>query len=170
MGFFDFLRGQPKSSNELDTISYEGLLDKAHQYLTEQQDICRDKYKISTYESWFYDQETGELIFSDAGVKKLIINYENVGSVSLKTNTWLWAWANENTLDKIKSEIGMVREYGEKRGFEKLLERKWPAEEVDGWEMTSISAYLMKAKGAYRVPSKDESLFVFMIFKEIEWA
>jgi hypothetical protein len=73
-------------------------------------------------------------------------------------------------LDKVKSEIGVVKDYGDRREFEKLMNSKWTAEEVDGWEMTSISAYLMKAKGAYRVKSSDDSLFVFMIFKEINWA
>jgi len=157
-------------TTELDTISYQDLLDKSFDYLTEQQDICKDEFKISTYKNWFYDQETGELTFSDDGVKKLIINYENVGTVSLKSNTWLWAWANNNTLDKVKSEIGVIKEYGDKREFEKLMTSKWPADEVDGWEMTSIAAYLMKAKGAYRVKSSDDSVFVYMLFKEINWA
>ena len=40
------------------------------------------------------------------------------------------------------------------------------AEEVDGWEMTAISAYLLKAKGAYRVPTG--KTFSFMLFMEIE--
>jgi hypothetical protein len=157
-------------TTELDTISYNDLLDKSYDYLTEQQDICRDKYKLSTYQNWFYDQETGELTFSDNGIKKLIIKYEDVGSVSLKSNTWLWSWANETTEDIVKSQIGLVKEFGEKRQFEKLTSKQWTAEEVDGWEMTSISAYLLKAKGAYRVKTNNDSLFQFMIFKEIIWA
>jgi hypothetical protein len=155
---------------ELDTISYQDLLDKSFDYLNVQQEICKEKYKISTYKNWFYDQETGELTFSDNGIKKLIIKYENVGTVSLKSNTWLWAWANNNTLDKVKSKIGIVKTYGSKREFEKLMTSKWAADEVDGWEMTSIAAYLMNAKGAYRVKSSDDSVFVFMIFKEVQWA
>lgn len=161
--------GNPMTT-ELDTISYQNLLDKSFDYLTKQQEMCKSEFKISTYKNWFYDQETGELTFSDDGIKKLVINYENVGTVSLKSNTWLWAWANNHTLDKVKSEIGIVKEYGDKREFEKLMTSKWPADEVDGWEMTSIAAYLMKAKGAYRVKSSDDSVFVFMLFKEINWA
>jgi hypothetical protein len=29
---------------------------------------------------------------------------------------------------------------------------------------------LMKAKGAYRVKSSDDSVFVYMLFKKINWA
>ncbi len=163
-------RKDKSMTTELDTISYQDLLNKSFEYLTEQQEICKDKYKLSTYQNWFYDQETGELTFSDNGIKKLIIKYEDVGSVSLKSNTWLWSWANETTEDLVKSKIGLVREFGERRQFEKLSSRKWTADEVDGWEMTSIAAYLLKAKGGYRVKTNNDSLFQYFIFKEINWA
>src|SRR5690606_36177256 len=123
------------------------------EYLNAQQDSCNVKYDIGSYQNWFYDQTTGELTFSDNGVKKLIIDYEEVGSVSLETNTWLWAWANPHLEERVKSEIGKIKEYGEKRNFEKLTNRKWTAEEVDGWKMTAIAAYILNAKGAYRVPA-----------------
>jgi hypothetical protein len=39
---------------------------------------------------------------------------------------------------------------------------------VDGWEMTSVAAFLLKAKGAYRSP--DERGFTFMILTDVRWA
>ncbi len=139
--------------DKLETISFEDLSSKAYDYLVEQQEICRSVYKIESYQSWFYDQLTGELTFSDAEVKKLIINFESVGSFSLKSNTWMWSWANKHTQEKVKSEIIKVKEFGEKRNFEKLFDPIWEAEEVDGWEMAGISAYILQAKGVYRAPS-----------------
>ncbi len=155
---------------ELDSISFDSLLVKSYDYLYAQQDSCEKIYGIGSFQNWYYDQFTGELSFSNDSVKKLIIDYEEVGSVSLKTNTWLWAWANPHLEEKVKGEIGKVKSYGESRGFKKLIDRKWTADEIDGWEMTAIAAYLLKAKGAYRVPSKDKKLFSFMIFKSIKWA
>jgi len=156
--------------SELDTINFADLSKKAYQYLNQQQDTCNSIYKINDYERWFYDQFTGELTFSDSGIKKVIIDYEEVGSISFKSNTWLWAWANPNLEEKVKSEIVKVRDYGIRRNFEKLTNGKWNADEYDGWEMTAIAAYLMKAKGAYRIPSSDSMLYSFMIYKNIRWA
>jgi hypothetical protein len=156
--------------SELDTISFDNLSKRSYEYLNLQQDTCKAVYKISDYENWYYDQITGELTFSDNGIKKLIIDYEEVGSLSFKSNTWLWAWANPHLEEKVKSKIGSVRDYGQKRGFERLTDSKWTADEYDGWEMTAIAAYLMKAKGAYRIPSSDSMLYSFMIFKNIRWA
>lgn len=155
---------------ELDTISFENLSKKAYEYLNKQQDICNRIYRIHTYENWFYDQLTGELTFSDKGVKKMIIDYEEVGSVSEVTNTFLWAWGNPHLEDGIKSEIFKVKEYGHKRNFEKLINPKWKADQYDGWEMTAIASYLLQTKGAYRVPNIENKLFSFMIFKNIRWA
>lgn len=36
---------------------------------------------------------------------------------------------------------------------------------TNAWEMTIVAAYLMNAKGAYRVPT--EKLYSFMIFKDV---
>jgi hypothetical protein len=60
-----------------------------------------------------------------------------------------------------------VKKFGLKRGFERLINPKWTANQYDGWEMAAISSFLLKAKGAYRVPSNDNNLFSFMVFKKI---
>ncbi|MEO8711409.1 MAG: DUF6882 domain-containing protein [Parafilimonas sp.] len=154
---------------DLEHISFEKLSKISYKYLYEQQDICKQEYKIGEYENWFYDQRTGELTFSNNGKTKLLIDYEEVGSVSEVTNTFLWAWENPHLEEKIKSQIIRVKEYGLKRSFEKLITPKWEADQYDGWEMTAISSFLLKTKGAYRVPSIENELFSFMIFKRIRW-
>ena len=75
-------------------------------------------------------------------------------------------WHASRLRKQVTSYDIKVRQYGDKNRFEKLTEPKWTAEEVDGWEMTAIAAYLLKAKGAYRV--KDDKIYIFMIFKQIE--
>lgn len=148
--------------------SYQSLVEKSYAYLQEQQDICMNEYSLGSYEKWFYDQETGELTFSDGKDVKLRIDYEQVGSVSNISQTWLWAWANPHLDEKVNRRIAKVLEYGKNNEIKKLVERKWAAEEVDGWEMTAIAAYLLKAKGAYRVPTdKTLSFMIFMNIKDL---
>jgi len=163
-------RHSKKELSELASISFERLLKKSYDYLYKQQDICKDIYKISSYQNWYYDQTTGKLTFSDDGIVKLIIDYEEVGSVSLETKTWLWAWDNPHIEENVKQQITTIKDYGLKRNFSKLVKAKWTADEVDGWEMTAIATYLLKAKGVYRVPVNNGKLLSFMLFKKITWA
>ncbi len=177
MSIFSFLKRTAKEKNIFenaqeenldtpkDTKPFEKLSKLSYEYLNNQQKEVEEKYGIGKYQNWFYDQVKGTLTFSDNGIDKIIIQYEEVGSISNISNTWLWSWANPHLEDKIKTEIGLVKQYGEKHKLEKLIKRKWAADEYDGWEMTAIAAYLMKAKGAYRVPT--ENILSFKIFKEI---
>lgn len=141
-------------------------MKNAHGYLETQQEICQNRYNLGDYERWYYDQNTGLLEFSDSGIVKLRIKYTEIGSISKKTNTWLWAWANPNLTDNVRHDSNQILSFGESNKYEKLTKRKWYADEYDGWEMTSISAFLLQAKGAYMIPT--EKIFSFVVFLEIE--
>ena len=54
-----------------------------------------------------------------------------------------------------------VRVFGEVRGIRKLAEAHFEADEIDGWELTQIAAYLLGADGVYRAPM--DHLMVFML-------
>lgn len=149
------------------TSKFEILRKEAYKYLIEQQKIIEDTYGIHKYEDWFYDQETGIITFSNAETKDIIVEmqYEEVGSISKISETWLWSWANQHIEPKVKTEIEIVKKYGNENNLELLTKSKWFADEYDAWEMTAISAYLMRAKDAYRFPL--ENAFSFVIYKEI---
>ena len=91
-----------------------------------------------------------------------------VGSISTVSNTWLWAWANPTVDAALCERLAHVRAYGDRHGIEQLVTAKWEADATDGWEMTSIVAYLLGAIGAYRTP--DERGFEYMVMTSIRWA
>lgn len=148
------------------TKDFRDYLTSAYNYLTTQQEVCRTKDGINNWERWYYDDKTGVIEFFNGDTLKLRINYQQVGTVSKISNTWLWAWANPNLLGKVKSESKKVFQLGEQLNYEPLTKPKWKADKVDGWEMTSIMAYLTKAKGAYRIPG--DSVMKYIVFKDIE--
>jgi hypothetical protein len=80
----------------------------------------------------------------------------------------MWSWANSSLLESAKSRIREVRAYGDAHSFLKLACAYWDGGEVDGWEMTAIAAFLLKAKGAYRSP--DERGSTFLVMTDIRWA
>ena len=142
------------------------LVTAAHGYLTARQEHLKQVFGLSNYERWDWDDDRGAVIFSDAGVPKVAAQSQLVGSVSRKTGTWLWAWANEHIEPRHRRDLEEVRLYGEHHRIWQLTTPKWEADEVDGWEMTSIAAYVLQAKGAYRMPDTD--LFSFAIFDAVE--
>ena len=144
------------------------LVTAAHQYLTARQEDLKAEFGLSWHERWDWDSDRGTIVFSDGGVARVIAKAQLVGSVSKKTGTWLWAWANQSIEERLRRDLNEVRRFGEHQGIWQLSTAKWEADEVDGWEMTSISAYVLHAKGAYRMPS--EKLVTFAILDSLAWA
>ena len=66
--------------------------------LADLNDGCARAFRTTTWPRWDYDLDAGTLVFSDRGVPKVIASIQVVGTTSKSSNTWLWSWANDNTL------------------------------------------------------------------------
>jgi len=150
-------------------LTFEELSKISYEYLNAQQELCNEKYLLGVHQNWFYDQETGSLSFSNNDKDCLRFRFENIGSISYISKTWLWSWANSYCLENTVQNVLKVKEYGEENGFEKLVNEKWDADIYDGWEMAAIAAYLLKAIGVYRVPNEEETIFSFKLLMRIEF-
>ena len=147
---------------------YRAFLTRAHEELTAKQERLKSDFRLGDYDHYDVDQTTGMIVFSDHGVPKVVADIQFVGSFSPLSNTWLWAWGNDSLEPALKADVRRVRDYGREHGIRRLTDAKWAAEEVDGWEMTSISAQVLQAEGAYRSPSRNGALF--MLLRNVRWA
>ncbi|WP_460753633.1 DUF6882 domain-containing protein [Marinomonas epiphytica] len=140
----------------------------SHDYLSNRQDKLIKEFNIGEYQRYDWDQENATLTFSDEQETKVIAKVQFVGALSSQTKTWLWSWANDTILQKAKSKMHKVKLYGEEHNFKPLIKSKWFGSEPDGWDMTSVSAFILKAKGAYRIPA--ENGFTYLVITDIKWA
>ena len=146
-------------------MEFEELLRHSRVYLEEQQEICNTRYGLHRCNRMDYEQETGQMIFSALATPKIITSFQIAGSVSSRSNTWLWSWDNPYLLEKVVNELWKVKQYGEKHHIYKLVEPKWEATEDEGWDMTAIAAYILQARGAYRFPS--DGIITYAVFTAI---
>lgn len=146
---------------------WDAQIAESHRYLSERNELI-SKYKLGEHERFDWDQDSGSLVFSNNGVVAVIAKVQFVGSVSTRSNTWLWSWANSTIQGNVKDQMHHVQEYGRKHGYDAITTDKWPADETDGWEMTSIAARVLSAKGAYRTSYNNG--FTYMVITDIRWA
>jgi hypothetical protein len=149
--------GRPMSSSR-----YAEFLTDSHAYLTQRQARLDALYGIGGCDRYDWDQETGQIVFSDSGVARVVADVQFVGSISSRSGTWLWAWDNPTISTGLTRAARRVRRFGEQRRIRRLTEATWPADEVDGWEMTSIAARLTQAEGAYRSPGENGAAFLLL--------
>lgn len=130
--------------------------------LTKKNEALGAQFALGSHKRYDWDQETGQLVFSNDGVPAVTADVDFVGSISTTSNTWLWAWANFHLLEPVRARVEALRDYGEAHGFPHLTTAKWPAEMADGWEMAAIAAHVLQAKGVYRSPSDKGALFMLI--------
>lgn len=143
------------------------LIRRSLEYLQDRQDALVRAYRLNSHERYDWDQGSGQLVFSNQGLAAVRADFQFVGSVSTRTNTWLWSWANESDLEHVRAKTRQVRSYGEERRLLKLACAYWPAQEVDGWEMAAVAAYLLKAEGVYRSPHGHAR--TFLLITDVGW-
>lgn len=146
-------------------MDWESFVSQCYAYLNTRVDEAMTNYHLGDYHEYVIDQESATIQFLDKGTPKLSASIQIVGSLSNSTQTWLWSWANNHVLAKAKDKMPIIHEYGQENGYEKLTHDKWTGDEVDGWEMTAIAAYLFQAQGAYRVPT--EAGFVYLTMTDM---
>jgi hypothetical protein len=122
------------------------------------------KFDINSYQNWFYDHASGILTFSDEK-KELNFQYYIAGTYSTAFKTWKWSWDNENILEKVKSKVNTVREFGENNLYERLTTGLIETHEDEGWEFASITCKLINGIGLYR--PKTDNLLIFLIVTEL---
>ena len=150
-----------------DYDDWDEFVSDANDYLDECSAYLEENFDIGHHDRFDWNQNNGTLIFSNDGVPTVMAKIQFVGSISLESNTWLWAWANDTVLDNVVDQMHVVREYGEDHDFEALYLEQWDGNEDDGWEMAAITAYLLEAEGAYR--SSDEYGHTYMVITDIYW-
>ncbi len=147
-----------------DEASYQDLVCSGCAYLNEKQQLFIDTFKVNQFERWDWCQDSGQLIFSHDGKPQVVAEISFSGTLSTQSNKWMWAWANDSLLEPVKTDAKKMLALGEELGFVNLVAGLWEADEVDGWEMTSIMAETLNAIGAYRTLT--DNCFTYMIVKK----
>jgi hypothetical protein len=149
------------------TPKYVELLTAAHAYTTQRQDTLRSVYGLAAMPHAHLNEATQQLVFSDASrTPRVLARVQLVGAVNLASRTWLWSWANPSVDPALCKDMLEVHMLGETRGIEQLTTPVWEGDAVDGWEMTSISTYVLQARGAYRAPTEEG--FAYMVLTSLE--
>ena len=148
--------------DDVVAASWEQFLDTCYAELQDKTDALSARFSLGSYQRYDWNQETGELVFSNDGVPAVIADFDFIGSYSSKSNTWLWAWANFHLLEALRSAVEAVRDHGEKHDYPWLTTAKWSAEGVNAWEMAAIAAHILNAEGVYRSPREGGATFLLM--------
>ena len=144
---------------------FEEFRTQAYESLVQINELCKQQFKLGTWQHWAYELEAGTLTFSNDGVPRVVATIQAVGSTSNKSGTWMWGWANQSLPEKVTDQLFRLKQFGERENLTQLTEATFPGDEKVGWEMAAVATRILGGKGVYRCPSANGSLFV--VFMEV---
>jgi hypothetical protein len=149
---------------------YSGWRHDAVHQLQEKNARLKAKFNLGGWPRFDYDVDAGTLTFSENKIPKVIAEIQIVGTTSVKSGNWLWAWGNSHWPADRVSDSKLVRAFGEKYGICELTHDYVENENLNslGWELTAVMVRVTDALGAYRPP--DENGALFLVYKSIAWA
>lgn len=135
---------------------FDAFLATANAELREKQSRLMQLYRLGEMKRWWFEQATEQLQFFDSHDNcALLARVIDIGSYSLKSNTWRWAWGNPSVLPDLRRKARPLRALEAVTGFD--LFGQEDAFVVDGegmaWELAAISIRHLDAMGCYRSPS-----------------
>lgn len=119
--------------------------------------------------AWEFEMASGTLTFKQREAS-LETGVQLLGTQSFLTNTWLWAWGNEESEipEDLLGAADHLREVGERDGIRSLIEPELSIDENDGHRLAMIACGMLQLPGYYRGPYGDGA--AFFLIQEAEWA
>ena len=121
---------------------------------------------FGAFDTWTFDQNTGQLVFADAKRGRAEAPAQIVGSYDSVDGTWQWAWGNSSVVPALTHDALVVKAFGEREGYVELTEGMRSCSEDDAWRMAALAVKLNEKEGAYRGPAGG-GLFVFLSFGKV---
>ncbi len=146
-------------------MTYEGFASTKCTEFKPAHDAFKEKYKLESYDYWFYNQSTGLLRLYNDDSDEIYFKYIPIGTFSTRTNTWMWAWHNESSIEQNKNETLVIKEFGKQNNYKKLYTPHFASDEIDGWDFIGIAFKMIGGLCGYRVNS--DGLCSYLLLTEI---
>lgn len=128
--------------------------------------VLEERHGLGGYARWDHDGDLGVLTFSNPGsLTGLVAETTDIGSYSLKTKTWLWAWANESNTAAERSKASRLSELFRTTGMPIFRDAHFDCDEYLAWELAAASVQHLGSIGCYRAPA--DLLWIFLSINEI---
>jgi hypothetical protein len=132
---------------------FEAFLGDTVEAVQAKNDLLELHYGLGHFARWHHDGNSGRLTFSDPGDADVVVaETTNIGSYSLNTKTWFWAWANESLTDAAREKAAELKGLFGVTGNRVFTEAHLDCDECLAWELAAASVEHLGGAGCYRGP------------------
>lgn len=138
----------------MNEAELEAYLAECVEVFQERNRLLETRYGIGHFARWDVDGEALTLTFSDPDDDAILVaDITQLGTYSLNTNTWLWAWANESNTAASREQSAALRSLADTTGLRLFGDAHHDCDEFLAWELAAAAARHLDALGIYRCPA-----------------
>jgi hypothetical protein len=140
---------------------FDKFVSDSVESLERKQADLSERFGLGSHALWLFDQPTGLLRFYDRE-NKLCVEAEvtQIGSYSLSSHTWKWAWANPTVVDSQRFKSAKLNGLFDRTGIEIFRKAVFQADDQMPWEIAAMAVEYLGALGCYRGPAKNLEVFL----------
>lgn len=174
MGLFNKLFGQKDKLSDqsqfFDLTPYTQICKTKQELIERYGGIALSKQSdlqaLTGTNDWKFSMETGMISFGD----NLIVPVQILGTFSHESETWLWAWANEESgvPPNLLTQTLQLKTYGKQNGIEFLYTEEFDATNEDLHLIGLIASGMFDSSGYYLANYGQGTLLVNLKSDEID--
>ncbi|MCT1530021.1 hypothetical protein M3B46_03390 [Sphingobacterium daejeonense] len=145
--------------------SFRVLHEKAHEYITDQQEILEDDFGFGQFSNYSVDWDESSITFHNEDNSSLKMTFQVVGTLETDTSKWSWKWNDPSISAEEREELEIIKNYGDFYDFSYLTIPSLEVTTPIAWALTAIAGYLRISKGIFRIQQDTNAHFVY--FKEV---
>ena len=124
-------------------------------------DALDAEYGLHSFVRWDDDRDRELLVFSNPGKPDVLeAKRTEIGSYSLRTQTWLWAWANEDFSPAAREASRRLQALHALTGFRVFVDPGIGASSADAQDFAALAVHQLEAIGFFRSPSDGPTLYL----------
>ena len=139
------------------------FIDSCFAEMEEKQRQLLARYRINTFESYWWDQETSVLQFKNANVVELQFPVVFIGTWAFNDQSWLWGWENRTFLESVRTASERIKTGATHTDHGYFEAKMLQADENRMWELTALAVRSLGALGVYRVPADSHFLMLALM-------
>lgn len=145
---------------------FDSFLRMCVEELEAKQAALEAQFGLGHHAGWGYNGSTGILSFSDdRGTTVIEADTTQLGSYSVNSSTWRWAWSNPSVAESERIKSAKLKALYDRTGMDVFRNEGFNADEGMAWEIAAMCVHELGALGCYRGPAKH--LYVFFAIDRI---
>lgn len=129
----------------------------------DKQERLLEKYKLEKYPFYEWNEDSGTIKFYKKGGESAVFNMIFIGSWSHSTETWMWAWGNEELTAKSRKRSEKLKELAETTGYKQFEIDIIEAAEEMTYELVSVAVEHLGAEGFYSLKGEGNYIYIALI-------